>query len=87
MTATPVSLACRVRRIIGDELGVDPDTLAHGDPFAKLGATDIQMIHIVMSVEDTVDAEATDDDAEAVKTVGQLIDLAERLGVGSTVAA
>ena len=76
------TLACKVRRIIADELAVDSDDLHHTLTFAKLGATDIQMIHVVMSVEDLVDAEATDEDAEAVKRVGDLIALAERLAAG-----
>ncbi len=82
-----MSLPCRVKRAIADELGVDSDDLHRDLTFAKLGATDVQMIHVVMSVEDLVDAEATDEEAENVKTVGQLIALAERLAVGSAVAA
>lgn len=73
------TLACRVKRVIADELGVDSDDLHLSLTFAKLGATDVQMIHVVMSVEDLVDAEATDEDAEKVKTVGDLITLATRL--------
>lgn len=48
MSGAPLTLADRVKRVIGDELGIDIDDSA----------------------------------AEAVKTVGQLIALAERLAAG-----
>lgn len=81
------TLASRVRRIIADELGADIDDLPDHLTFNTLGATDVQMIHVVMSVEDLVEAEATDDEAEKVKTVGDLIKLAEQLSSGVAVAA
>lgn len=87
MTGAPLTIACQVRRIIADELGLDPDMLASTDRLDALGATDIARIHIGMSVEDLVDAEAPDEAHEACKTVGDIIALAERLAAGSAVAA
>lgn len=81
-----LTLASRVNLIIAEHLDVDPAAMGPGLTFAKLGASDVDMIHIVMAVEDAVDAEATDDEAENVKTVGDLHRLAERLG-GEAVAA
>ncbi len=83
----PLSLACRVNLIIAEHLDVDPADLGPGLTFAKLRASDVDMIHIVMAVEDDVDAEATDEEAENVKTVGDLHRLAERLAAGEAVAA
>jgi acyl carrier protein len=74
-----MSLACMVNRIVARHLDVDPAILGPGLTFAKLGASDITMIHLVMAVEDACDAEASDEDAEQVKTVGDLHRLAGRL--------
>lgn len=68
-----------VHRIVSKHLDVDPADLGPGLTFAKLGAGDIDMIHIVMAIEDACDAEASDEEAEAVQTVGDLVRLAERL--------
>lgn len=87
MTGAPLTPACRARRIIADHFKVDPAAYGPGLTFAKLGASDVDMIHVVMAVEDALDAEATDDEAEAVKTVGDFVRLAERLAAGSAVAA
>lgn len=82
------SLTSVINSIIANHLEVDPADLGPGLTFAKLGASDVDMIHIVMAVEDAVDAEASDEDAESVKTVGDLYRLAERLaGEGVEVAA
>lgn len=82
MSGAPLTLADRVKRVIGDELGIDPAKLEDGDKLVLLGATDVKHIHIIMSVEDLIECEIDDDAAEAVKTVGQLIALAERLAAG-----
>jgi len=81
-----LSTACIVNRIVASHLDLDPAALGPGLPFAKLGATDIDMIHVVMAVEDAFDFEATDEDAEAVKTVVDLVRLAER-ALGETAVA
>lgn len=81
-----LSTACIVNRIVARHLDVNPADLGPGLTFAKLGASDIDMIHVVMSVEDAFDFEATDEDAEAVKTVGDLVRLAERM-LGETAVA
>lgn len=79
-----LSTACIVNRIVAKHLDVDPADLGPGLTFAKLGASDVDMIHIVMAVEDAMDNEATD---ESVKTVGDLVRLAEKLAGDLAVAA
>lgn len=74
-----ISTSCMVNKIVGRHLDVDPANLGPGLTFAKLGASDIDMIHVVMAVEDACDAEASDEDAENVKTLGDLHRLAARL--------
>ena len=82
-----LSTACVVNRIVAKHLDVDPADLGPGLTFAKLGASDVDMIHIVMAVEDVMDNEATDEEAESVKTVGDLVRLAEKLAGDVAVAA
>lgn len=86
MSAAP-SLACKVRQIVMRHLDVDDALYGPGLAFATVGAGDLAMMAIVMDVEDLVDAEATDADASAVQTVGDLVRLAERLAAGEAVAA
>lgn len=82
-----MSFACRVKRAIADELGVDSDALTSDMTFAKLGVSDLQFIHIGMSMEDIVDAEASDDDLERCKSIGDLLALADRLAEGAEIVA
>lgn len=82
----PLTIAAKVRRIVAEHLDCDPHQLTDTCRFDVLGASDVAMIHVVMAVEDLVDAEATDDDAEQVKTFGDLCRLAERLASEEAVA-
>lgn len=83
MTCTTSSM---VRRIVAKRLKVDPTDLGPGLIFAQAGVCDLTMIEVLMEVEDRLDAEISDDEAEQVKTVGDLERLALRL-VGDLPAA
>jgi len=83
MTAQPITLACRVRAIIAQVLKCDPAAVVDGARLrADLDATDIDIVDLTMAVEDEIDAEMTDDDAAGLRTVGDLVALAERLAAG-----
>ncbi|MBI1682342.1 phosphopantetheine-binding protein [Caulobacter hibisci] len=74
-----LSTACIVNRIVARHLDVDPSDLGPGLIFADAGVCDLSMIEVLMEVEDLIDAEIGDDQAEQVKTVGDLVRLAQRL--------
>lgn len=87
MNPMPDSTAALCRRIVSNALTVDPAVLTHDVTFAKLGAGDVDLIHIVIAVESAAGAEATDDEAERIKTFGDLVRLAESLEVRAVPAA
>ncbi|GEM_PF-4453590 len=66
------STASMVRRVVAKRLKVDPTDLGPGLIFALAGVCDLTMIEVLMEVEDRLDAEISDDEAEQVKTVGDL---------------
>lgn len=74
-----LSTSCIVNRIVARHLDVDPADLGPGLTFAKLGASDVDHITLVMAVEDAFDFEATDEDAESAKTIGDVVRLVERM--------
>lgn len=50
-----------------------PDTTLHGDLFGN----DIDLLQIIMEIEDSLDIEIDDDEAESIKTVGDLFSMVE----------
>lgn len=81
------STASTVHRIVAKRLKVDPSDLGPGLIFADAGVCDLSMIEVLMEVEDHLDAEIGDDEAEQIKTVGDLVRLAQRLAGDVTAAA
>jgi len=81
------STTSMVHRIVAKRLKVDPSDLGPGLIFADVGVCDLSMIEVLMEVEDLIDAEIGDDEAEQIKTVGDLVRLAQRLAGDVTAAA
>ena len=66
----------RVKKIIAEQLGVNeaeikPESHIEND----LGADSLDMIEMVMALEDAFEIQVSDEDAEKVTTVQQIIDL------------
>ena len=64
----------RVREIIINELGVEPEKVANDASFVEdLGADSLDTVELVMAFEEEFGIEIPDEDAEQMQTVGQAI--------------
>ncbi|RBW67522.1 acyl carrier protein [Bacillus taeanensis] len=65
----------RVKKIIVDRLGVDESEVTPEASFKDdLGADSLDVVELVMELEDEFDMEISDEDAEKIGTVGDVID-------------
>ncbi len=61
----------KVREVIADQLGVDPERVKVEASFIDdLGADSLDIVELVMAVEEEFGIEIPDEDAEKLKTVG-----------------
>jgi len=64
----------RVKKIIVDRLGVDESKIALEASFKEdLGADSLDVVELVMELEDEFDMEISDEDAEKISTVGEVV--------------
>ncbi len=64
----------RVKRIVVDRLGVDEPQVAMEASFKDdLGADSLDVVELVMELEDEFDLEISDEDAEKINTVGDVV--------------
>ncbi len=69
----------KVRDIIVEQLGVDPEQVTHEASFVDdLGADSLDTVELVMAFEEEFDLEIPDEDAEKITTVGEAIEYIER---------
>ena len=69
------SINDRVKKIIVEQLGVDPGEVNPQAHFVNdLGADSLDTVELVMALEEEFDTEIPDDQAEKIQTVGQAID-------------
>ncbi|MDQ1913254.1 acyl carrier protein [Paenibacillus sp. GD4] len=65
----------RVKRIVVDRLGVDENEVTLEASFKDdLGADSLDVVELVMELEDEFDMEISDEDAEKITTVGQVVE-------------
>ncbi len=63
----------RLRSLIAEQLGVEPGELRpDADILDDLGADSLDVVEMVMAIEETFDIEIADEDAEAMRTVGDV---------------
>lgn len=65
----------KVKKIIVDQLGVDPNEVTNTASFIDdLGADSLDTVELVMAFEEEFDIEIPDEDAEKMATVGQAVE-------------
>lgn len=74
-----VEIQERVAKIIVEQLGVNPDQVTEEAHFENdLGADSLDAVELVMGLEDEFGIEISDDDAEQMKKVEDVISYLER---------
>lgn len=64
----------RVKKIIVDRLSVDEDKVVLEATFKDdLGADSLDIVELIMELEDEFDLEISDEDAEKISTVGDVV--------------
>lgn len=64
----------KVRKIISDQLAVESEKVVPSASFIEdLGADSLDIVELVMTMEEEFDLDIPDDDAEKIKTVGDVI--------------
>ena len=67
-------IADRVKEIIVEQLGVNPDQVTPEAKFIEdLGADSLDTVELVMAFEEEFGAEIPDEDAEKLQSVGDVI--------------
>ena len=65
----------RVKKIIAEQLGVEEDEVVPEASFVEdLGADSLDTVELVMALEEEVEIEIPDDDAEKILTVVKALD-------------
>lgn len=76
-----MSIQPRVKKIIEEQLGVDPDRVKPEASFIDdLGADSLDIVELVMAMEEEFDLEIPDDEAEKLKTVQDVFSYIESKG-------
>ena len=71
--------AAKVKAIIINELGVDPEKVTNDASFVDdLGADSLDTVELVMAFEEEFTIDITDEDAEQMRTVGEAIAYIEK---------
>ncbi len=83
-----MALFDRVKKIIEDQLGAEPDDITPTASFVDdLGADSLDLVELIMSFEDEFkedvpDLEISDEEAEGLATVQDALDFLSGKGVG-----
>jgi acyl carrier protein len=64
----------KVKKIIVDQLGVEEDKVKEDSSFIDdLGADSLDIVELIMAFEEEFDIEISDEEAEKIKVVGDVI--------------
>ena len=64
----------KIKKIIVDQLGVDESKITEDSSFVDdLGADSLDIVELIMAFEEEFDIEIPDEDAEKIKTVGDVV--------------
>ena len=77
------SAEAKVKEIIINELGVDPEKVTSEASFVEdLGADSLDTVELVMAFEEEFGVDIPDEDAEKMRTVGDAISYIEKQSEG-----
>lgn len=63
----------KVRELVAEQLGVDAGTLtSDANILEDLGADSLDVVELVMAIEEQFDIEIPDEDAESMRTLGDV---------------
>lgn len=69
-----MALDDKIKKIIEEQLGVEGDRIKEEASFIEdLGADSLDIVELVMAMEEEYDIEIPDEDAEKLKTVGDVV--------------
>ncbi len=70
----------KIREIIADQMSVDTDKITMETTFAEdLGADSLDVFQIISELEDAFEMEFSNEDAEKMKTVGDVVNYIQNL--------
>lgn len=73
------AVEAKVREIVCEQLGVSDEEVTPDASFVDdLGADSLDLVELVMALEEEYDTEISDEDAERIKTVQDVLDYIER---------
>jgi len=73
------SVEARVKEIICEQLGVSEDDVTPEASFIEdLGADSLDIVELVMGLEEEYDMEISDEDAEKIRTVQDVVNYIEK---------
>jgi acyl carrier protein len=65
----------KIQKIISEQLGIDSDEIKLESSFVDdLGADSLDIVELIMALETEFDIEIPDEEAEKVKTVGDVVE-------------
>lgn len=69
----------KVKSIIVEQLGVDPDEVTLESSFLdSLGADSLDIVELIMALEEEFNMEIPDEEAEKINTVGDVVEYIKR---------
>jgi len=70
----------RIKELIEEEMNIPADTITVDSKIAEdLGADSIDAIELIMGIEEEFDIEISDEEAMAIKSIGDLVNVINKL--------